>query len=196
MKTWNYLTAGALVAAVFFARSAGAQDTTVIQTEPPPQPVVYTNTYTDVNDFYRSHEFSVDAFVGGSLGEQSISHISGDRIERNGRMAVGAGANIFFTKYVGIGGDAYSENTTGPFIDYAYGSLILRFPIPNTGIAPYAFGGGGYQFDPVSQSLADGGGGVEFRFTPNVGIFIDARYVFADKTDDFGVGRLGFRFSF
>jgi hypothetical protein len=59
-----------------------------------------------------------------------------------------------------------------------------------------AFGGGGYQFDPISQKLADGGGGIEFRFSPNAGIFIDARYVFADKTDDFGIGRLGFRFSF
>lgn len=208
MKSKNYLIVGASVAAAFFIRTAGAQDTTVVQTpapadsttvvqtEPPPPAVVYSNSYTDVNDFYRDHEFSIDAFVGGSVGEQTIDHLSGDRLRRNGRLAVGAGANIFFTKYVGIGGDAYSENTTGPFIDYANGYLILRFPIPNTGIAPYAFGGGGYQWDPVSQPLAEGGGGIEFRFTPNVGIFVDARYVFADRTSDFGLGRLGLRFSF
>lgn len=197
MKIHNYLMVGASIVAAMMVRTAGAQDqTTVIQTEPPPPPVIYSNSYTDVNDFYRDHEFSIDVFAGGSLGEQTIDHLSGDRIHRNGRLAVGAGANIFFTKYVGIGGDGYSENTTGPFVDYVYGNLILRFPIVNTGIAPYIFGGGGYQFDPISQPLADGGGGIEFRFSPNVGIFVDARYVFADKTDNFGVGRLGFRFSF
>jgi hypothetical protein len=207
MKTRNYLIAGASVVAAIFVRTAGAQttvvqtpepsdQTTVVQTEPSPPAVVYSNSYTDVNDFYRSHEFSIDVFAAGSLGEQTIDHISGDRVNRNGRLGLGAGANIFFTKYVGIGGDAYSENTTGPFIDYGNGYLILRFPIPNTGIAPYAFGGGGYQWDPVSQPLAEGGGGVEFRFTPNTGIFVDARYVFADKTDNFGLGRVGFRFSF
>jgi hypothetical protein len=149
MKMRNYLIAGASVTAAFFVRVASAQDTTVVQTEPPPPSVVYANTYTDVNDFYRDHEFSIDVFAGGSLGEQTIDHLSGSRVERNGRLAAGAGANLFFTKYIGIGGDGYSENTTGPFVDYANGYLILRFPIPNTGIAPYAFGGGGYQWDPV-----------------------------------------------
>jgi hypothetical protein len=200
MKIWKYLMVGAMTAVTHVVRTASAQDqttTTVVQTEPPPPPVaVYTNYNTDVNDFYRDHEFSIDAFASGSLGEQTIDHISGDRIERNGRLGAGAGVNIFFSRYVGIGGDAYSENTTGPFVDYASGNLILRFPIINTGIAPYIFGGGGYQFDPVSQRLAQAGGGIEFRFAEHVGFFVDARYVFADKTDDYGVGRAGLRFNF
>jgi hypothetical protein len=199
MKIWKYLMVGAMAGAACIVGTARAQDqttTTVVQTEPPPPVAVYTNYDTDVNDFYRDHEFSIDAFASGSLGEEIIDHISGDRIKRNGRLGAGAGLNIFFSRYVGIGGDAYSEDTSGRFVDYASGNLILRFPIINTGIAPYIFGGGGYQFDRVTQRLAQGGGGIEFRFAQHVGFFVDARYVFADKTDHYGVGRAGLRFNF
>jgi len=65
-----------------------------------------------------------------------------------------------------------------------------------TGVAPYVFGGGGRQFDPVTQWTWDAGAGLEWRFAPHVGVFVDGRYVFADKTKDFGLGRLGFRFGF
>src|SRR5258708_38080647 len=107
MKIWKYLMVGAITGAALIVRTASAQDettTTVVQTEPPPPVAVYTNYDTDVNDFYRDHEFSIDAFASGSLGEEVIDHISGDRIKRNGRLGNGAGANIFFSRHVGIGG--------------------------------------------------------------------------------------------
>jgi hypothetical protein len=40
------------------------------------------------------------------------------------------------------------------------------------------------------------GGGMEFRFTPHVGIFIDARAVVPNETKYYGVGRVGMRFAF
>ena len=35
-----------------------------------------------------------------------------------------------------------------------------------------------------------------FRFTPNIGAFLDARYVFTDGTKNYGLGRAGLRFAF
>jgi hypothetical protein len=58
------------------------------------------------------------------------------------------------------------------------------------------FGGGGCEFDQVAQKFAHAGVGIEFRFTPHAGVFADARYVFADKTDNYGVVWAGLRFSF
>jgi hypothetical protein len=63
-------------------------------------------------------------------------------------------------------------------------------------VAPYAFGGAGRQFDPVIQWTWDAGGGIEWRFTPHAGIFLDARYVWCDDTEDYGLARLGVKFGF
>ena len=149
-----------------------------------------------VYPYYRPQELSLDLFGTGSVGEQTIDHISGARLRHDGRLGGGVGLNYFFTRYVGVGGDAYTENQDPCFIYSASGNLILRLPLADTGIAPYVFGGGGYQFDEVAQHFAQAGAGVEFRFNQQVGIFVDARYVIADKTQNYGVGRAGLRISF
>jgi len=214
MKTWKYISVLALIGAVCF-RTASAQDTTtttttvpgdtttttvpgntsttVVQTEPAPSTVVVSN-YSE--PYYRDHELSIDGFGTLSLGEQFINNISATRVHRNGRLGAGAGVNLFFAKNVGIGADAWSEDVSGRFIDNVSGNLIVRFPIADTGLAPYVFGGGGYQFEPVSQAFGQFGAGVEIRFNPHAGIFVDARYLVTRRTDDFGLGRAGLRFSF
>jgi len=179
--------------------SANAQDsTTTTTTTTTQQSTASDNAFQDsaFSAFYRADELSIDAFGSGSIGEQTIDHISGDRIQKNGRAGAGAGVNYFFTRYIGIGGDAYSENTAYHFIDSASGNLIGRLPIGDTGVAPYIFGGGGHEFDEVEQNFAQAGGGIEFRFAENLGFFVDARYVFADKTQGYGVGRAGLRLNF
>jgi hypothetical protein len=145
---------------------------------------------------YQGNELSVDAFGTGSIGKYTIEHISNNRVRHNGRLGVGAGVNYFFTEYLGIGADAYSENTTAEFIDDASGNFILRIPIGETGLAPYAYAGGGEQFDRTHLTFAQAGAGLEFRFTPHVGVFADARFVLPNETKYFGVGRAGFRFAF
>lgn len=40
------------------------------------------------------------------------------------------------------------------------------------------------------------GAGMEYRFTRNVGVFVDARWVLPDETKNYGVARLGMRFAF
>jgi hypothetical protein len=150
----------------------------------------------DQGDYYRASELSVDAFGTASLGEWTLKHLSGDRIRHNTKFGVGAGVNYFITRNIGIGGDAYSENTTGAFIDSASASLILRLPLGQSGFAPYAFGGGGRQFDMAEAWFAQAGAGMEYRFTPNVGVFIDARGVVPKETKYYGVARFGVRLAF
>jgi len=147
-------------------------------------------------DYYQSSELSVDAFGTGSLGEYTLQHLSGPRVRQDVRFGVGAGINYFITRNIGIGADAYSENTTGAFIDSASASLILRLPLGQSGFAPYAFGGGGHQFDMAQMWFGQFGAGMEYRFTPHVGVFIDARGVLPNETKYYGVARVGMRFAF
>jgi hypothetical protein len=148
------------------------------------------------SDYYRSGELSVDAFGTGSLGEYTLDHLSNARVRHNIQLGVGAGANYFITRNIGIGADAYSENTTGAFVDSASASLILRLPLGQSGFAPYAFGGGGHQFDMGQMWFGQAGAGMEYRFTPHVGVFLDARGVVPNETKYYGVARLGLRFAF
>jgi len=196
MKAWKYLTVLSAVAAAFFVRSAAAQDTTttVIQTEPtPPSTIVVSNSE---EAFYRDHEFSIDGFGSVSLGEQFLNSLSTTKVKKNGRLGGGAGVNLFFNRMVGIGADAWSEDLHDHAVDDVSGSLIVRFPLADSGVAPYVFGGGGYQFDPIPQGFGQFGGGIEFRFNPHAGLFVDARYLVTRKSEDFGLARLGLRFGF
>jgi hypothetical protein len=183
MKTLKRIMAMAAGGTLIVACCANAGDTTNSDESQPVSP-------------YRSQEFSIDGFASGSVGQTTIDHLSGSTVEHNGRLGAGGGLNFFFTRHIGIGGDAYSENTADHFIDSASGSLIARLPLGRTGVAPYIFGGGGHQFDEVAQSFGQAGAGIEFRFMRHAGLFIDARFVFADKTENYGVGRAGLRINF
>lgn len=145
---------------------------------------------------YRAHETSLDLFGSGSVGQQTINHITGVRANRDVQLGAGAGLNYFITRNLGVGAEAYSENTGHSFIDNASGSLIARFPLGQSGFAPYVYGGGGRQFDPSELWFGHAGGGVEYRFSPRFGAFIDARYVLTDGTRNHGVGRAGVRLVF
>ncbi len=195
MKISKPFVAAAAIGALSTVFCAKAQDSTTTST-------TTTTTTSDQGSmapssaFYRAQELSFDLFGSGSIGQETINHVSGARLRDDGRLGAGGGLNFFFCRYLGVGGDAYSENTAHNFINSASANLIGRLPIGDTGIAPYIFGGGGRQFEEVLQSFGQAGGGIEFRFAKHVGFFVDARYVFADKTDNYGVGRAGLRISF
>lgn len=146
---------------------------------------------------YKANELNFLVFGTGTVGRDTLLHPSRKRIERDGQLGAGLGSSYFFHRYVGIEGYAYSESTGGDhFVDDIGGNLIFRLPIGHSGVAPYAFGGGLRQLDPIIQWTLDAGGGVEWRFARHVGIFVDGRYVWADKTKDYGLGRLGLKFGF
>ena len=152
--------------------------------------------YDQSRDRYRANELSLDVFGTGSVGKYTIEHLSGDRVRQNGELGAGLGLNYFFTRHIGISGDVYSENDTGTLVDSASGSLTMRLPLGASGFAPYAFGGGGRQFDRIEAWFGQGGAGMEYRFTPHVGMFVDARLVYPEETKYYGLARLGLRFAF
>jgi hypothetical protein len=145
------------------------------------------------NGLYHPCEFSIDGSVVGILHEYDFN---GNGLHRkNYRFGGDAGANFFFTQYIGIGADAYAlAQHAHSFVDTATGNLIVRFPIGP--VAPYIFGGAGYQFEGVDQIVGGGGVGLEVRLVPHFGIFADARYLAAVKSPDYGLARAGVRLSF
>ncbi len=150
----------------------------------------------DQNDRYTARETTFDVFGSASIGQQTINNLSRQRISHDARLGAGAGVNYFATRHLGFGAEAYSENTGHSFLDNASASLIGRLPLGHTGLAPYAYGGGGRQFDPIELNYLHAGGGLEYRFTRRLGAFVDARYVFTDGTKNYGLGRAGLRFGF
>jgi len=161
------------------------------------QPVVGAETVSnDRGDYYRSSELSADVFGTASLGKYTLNHPSNARVRQNTRLGAGVGLNYFITRNIGIGAEAYSEHTTGIFVDSASANLTLRLPLGQSGFAPYAFGGGGRHFDTVKTWFAQAGVGMEYRFNPHIGVFIDARGVLPNETRYYGVARLGMRFAF
>jgi hypothetical protein len=145
---------------------------------------------------YNANEVEFSFFGTGTVGERTLRHPSTRRIERNGKLGAGTGISYFFHRNFGVEGYVYTESVHHYLVDNVGGDLIARLPLGESGVALYALGGGGRQFDPIIQWTLDAGGGIEWRFMPNVGVFADARYVWADKTKDYGLGRIGLKFGF
>jgi hypothetical protein len=174
--------------------SASATDTTSLTlTRADDDNATFQN---QAQELYQPYEFSIEGYGFLTLNEYTLNHLTGQRVERNGQLGLGAGAEYFFIKYVGVEAEGFSESTHHSFVDDFGGNLVLRWPIGESGFAPYAFGGGGHRADPEPGTYADGGAGFEYRFNPHVGVFIDARWVLPDKVHDFAMGRLGFRIAF
>jgi len=175
-------------------------------TQPPPSaPVVQQQTtettetehwWIGNGDLFRDVEADLDLFGSVSANRHTLSHLNWDRFKHQARVGAGAGLTVFMLRYIGIGGEAYTENTAHNWVDNADGYLMLRLPIPEVGLAPYILGGAGHKWDPVDEFYCDGGVGLEFRFNPHVGLFADARAVFPSHTPNYALGRAGLRISF
>lgn len=179
MKTKTYVLGTALL--LTFAASALAADDT--------QTVV-------VDSPYQANEVVFEGFGSASFSRDTINNISGTRIKNDARLGAGIGMSYFVNRYLGFGGDAYTENTRHSFVDSVSGNAIFRFPIGSSGFAPYVYGGGGHDFDLTDQWFGQFGGGFEYRFSRAFGLFTDARYVLTDKTANYGLVRLGVRTTF
>lgn len=114
-------------------------------------------------------------------------------------FGAGVGVNYFLTRNFGLGleGDWLAGDST---INEVAGSFIYRCPFENAthsfGWAPYAFIGGGGQFDGQNVGFGFAGGGAEARFSRSFAVFADGRYVIHDSTIDYGFFRLGCRLIF
>jgi hypothetical protein len=168
---------------------------------------------TDSTQLYRAQELDLDGFGFGTVDEHSLDHLTGHRLSsnaqiglgadltghrlsRNGQIGLGAGLDYFFLRYVGVEVEGYSESTHHTFVNDYGANLVLRYPIGDSGFAPYVFGGGGHQNEPVNSGYGDSGGGLEYRFTNFIGVFADARWVLTERSGNYGMGRVGVRFAF
>jgi len=147
--------------------------------------------------YYTANELSFDMFGSYEAHEEKAKDLFKTNI-KHGTWGGGVGLNYFFTREIGVGGDINIGDNGGNFIDQALGSLILRWPIDPTGLAPYIFGGGGRGFDPSWEWFMDAGLGLEWRFNPSAGIFSDVRYMWhlKDGSSDRILFRAGLRLVF
>jgi hypothetical protein len=146
---------------------------------------------------YTEAELSFDAFGSYVAGERRFSKLFETDI-KHGTWGGGVGLNYFFTRYLGLGGDINIPANGGNFVDQFEGSLIARWPFEPSGWSPYIFGGGGRSTDPDWEWIVHGGVGVEYRFNPTTGIFMDGRYIWhvRDGSTDRILFRAGLKFVF
>jgi len=172
------------------AGEAVASSKEVVAPPPVPPPVSY----------FRANEFSLGAF--GSYGVAF-----GDNHRSIGDHAWGGGVDgqYFPLQYLGLAveGNFFNELPGNFFGSTVTGNVILRLPLDNNlpgfHLAPYVFGGVGGIFNENNrltrittgganfhhsgsgnEVLGDAGVGLEYRFTPHLGLFSDARYNFVN----------------
>jgi hypothetical protein len=137
--------------------------------------------------FYRAGEFNLDLYGTGSIGDS-------DRNPNNIRVGAGAGATYFFTRGLGFGFRGETDNAGHSFVDRATGRVIVRAPLWDR-IAPYGYVDGTFNFE-VDKWSAGAGGGLEYRFFRNVGVFAEAGLLVDTEGDGKMRGAAGLRLSF
>jgi hypothetical protein len=137
---------------------------------------------------FREMEFQIDGFYTGFFGGKNTYFSTGS--------GGGFGLNFFFARYFGIGyeGAWYSNDGVAQHLPIA-GNFFIRYPICSWNLAPYALVGGGGTWDGHGTGYGNVGGGLEYRFTNNVGIFADGRY-FYGGTGNVANLRAGLRVAF
>lgn len=141
---------------------------------------------------FRDQEFQIDAYGQGAFYDTGRPGWGG-----------GLGLTYYFSRYIGIGVEQglFGRNDRGSssYTEWnTLGNLFLRYPICSWNLAPYAMvGGGGFYGTGQGRGAGVVGGGLEYRFTDNIGTFWDARYVYSGESPNSAVlSRVGLRFAF
>jgi hypothetical protein len=137
---------------------------------------------------FRDMEFQLDTFYTGFFGSKGSQLSTGS--------GGGFGLNFFFAKYFGIGYEAawYDNNGTAEHLPLG-GNFFVRYPICSLNLAPYAMVGGGAAWDGTTIGYGNVGGGLEYRVTKNIGLFVDGRYFYGGSGNVANL-RSGLRFAF
>lgn len=127
--------------------------------------------------------FELKGFVAGAMPS-------------TGESALGGGVNLayYFTKNVGINA-SYAVFEFDDALHVVSADLALRYPIAQSGLAPYLIMGGGLQSDGTTEGLYRLGGGLDLDLGA-MGIFADGIYNWAEGDTDFTVARFGVRIPF
>ena len=146
---------------------------------------------------YSANELSLD--LGGSYtaGQRGLNHLFDTSIKgRRGSWGGDVGLNYFITRAFGVGVDVNMPDNGGNLVDAVAANVIGRFPLGNSGFAPYVFGGGGRTTDRAWEWMGQAGLGLEFRLNHTVGIYTDGRYQWTHNTGDGLLLRAGLRIAF
>jgi hypothetical protein len=183
--------------------SAGPTETSSKEVLPPAAPPPAS--------FFRANELDFGVFATYDKG---VADFADHGI---GEHAWGGGLDVAYFPWLYAGfrfqGSAVNisrADQTAGIVDY---DAVLRYPLdlvaPNFHLAPYVFGGvggllggldGNNRFGDQrtdSKVLGNFGGGLEYRFTPHVGIFSEAAYNLIDGSHNNAVQvNWGARFAF
>jgi hypothetical protein len=199
-----------VIASLAVSASAGEAVSSSKEVVAPPPPLT--------TSYFRANEFDLGVF--GSYG---VSFYDNFRAIGNHAWGGGIDGQYFPLQWLGfaIEGDFFNEIPGDNFGATVTGNAILRYPLdikfPGLHLAPYVFGGVGGIFNEGNsfthvatfggfghnrsnsqdKVLGDAGGGLEYRFTPHIGLFTDARYNFVDgPRNNFMLTRFGIRYAF
>lgn len=137
---------------------------------------------------FRDTEFQIDAFGTGGFYRQG-----------NPGWGGGLGLNFFAWRYFGLGVEQMVVGNGNGTEWGTIGNGFLRYPICSINLAPYAMVGIGKLYGQgESTGIGHVGGGLEYRFTDNIGLFADGRWVYSPQLENSGgvLARTGVRFSF
>jgi hypothetical protein len=174
---------------------------------PPPPPASY----------FRANEFSL-----GLFGSYGWTYDGNRRGISDHAWGGGVDGQYFPLQYLGfaIEGDFFNEIPGDTFGSTVTGNVIFRYPLDiksTLHLAPYGFAGVGGLFNSgtsfseavennirfrrhrnsENSVLGDFGGGLEYRFTPHIGIFSDVRFNVVDgPKNNFLSTRFGLRYAF
>jgi hypothetical protein len=161
--------------------------------------------------FFRANEWDLGVFATYVKGVGDVSDLG------VGEHAWGGGLDVAYFPWLYAGfrfqGSALNitrADKTAGLVDY---DVVLRYPLdrvaPNFHLAPYGFAGVGGLLGGLdgfnrfgnqrtdSKVLGNFGGGLEYRFTPHVGIFTEAAYDLIDGPQNNAVQiNWGARFAF
>jgi hypothetical protein len=141
---------------------------------------------------YQSREFAVSPYAA----YQASGDVVGDS-----KWGGGIQADAFFTKNLGVSFTTSKNGDGGAFFQNLTVGPVLRFPVKQSGFAPYVLGGIGFAFDRGNDRYYFAGGGVEYRLggagaRSHVSVFTDAQYQWRDSLDEATVARAGLRWTF
>jgi hypothetical protein len=187
------------------AALAGPPEVSKQVVAPPPPPPAY----------FRANEWDLGVFATYAKG------VGGDINRGLGEHAWGGGLSgaYFPWLYAGfrIQGSVVDVSRHDTAAGWVSGDFLLRYPLdslwPNVHLAPYAFAGvGGFfsdlgdHFDEFgfhhhhgsdNRVMGNFGGGIEYRFTPHIGIFTEAAYDVVDGAkNNFVPINFGLKFAF
>jgi hypothetical protein len=197
MKHTITKTVAATAAAMSLATAAFAGETVhVSKNVTPPAPQA----------FYNAHELQLGVSLLFAVRAEEARGFGGPGLGAIGRRDNELwGADVDLTYFVnrnfGIGIEQSWADAGKPLWNSAV-NFVLRAPL-NEGsrVAPYLFAGVGAVYaGGQGRFEGHGGAGLEYRFTPKFGTFIDGRYVWVNGNNDnvpqYGAFRAGFRFVF